>query len=50
MKTIIVSDIHNRVDWIEPTLSLLKYDNVIFIGDYFDDFGDTHKDAENTAN
>jgi len=49
MKTIIISDLHNRVDWVELTLSLLKYDNVVFLGDYFDDFNDTHKDAENVA-
>ena len=37
MATIIISDLHNRVDWVEPALSspLLKpYDNVIFLGDY----------------
>jgi len=49
MKTIIISDLHNRVDWVEPTLSLLKYNNVVFLGDYFDDFNDTNKDAENAA-
>jgi hypothetical protein len=49
MKTIIISDLHNRVDWVEPTLSLLEYDNVVFLGDYFDDFNDMHKDAENAA-
>lgn len=49
MKTIIISDLHNRVDWIEPFLSSIKYDNVVFLGDYFDDFNDTHKDVEHTA-
>ncbi|PWB49313.1 MAG: hypothetical protein C3F06_14275 [Candidatus Methanoperedenaceae archaeon] len=50
MATIIISDLHNRVDWVEPALSLLKpYDNVIFLGDYFDDFNDTPEDAANSA-
>ncbi len=52
MKTIIISDLHNRVDWVEHALSslLLKpYDNVIFLGDYFDDFNDTPKDVLNSA-
>lgn len=50
MTTIIIPDIHNRVDWIEDTLSLLQpYDKVIFLGDYFDDFNDTIDDVINSA-
>lgn len=52
MATLIIPDLHNRIDWVEPALSspLLKpYDNVIFLGDYFDDFGDTPEDASNSA-
>lgn len=52
MKTIIISDLHNRVYWIEDTLSsplLRPYDRVIFLGDYFDDFGDTSEDALRSA-
>ncbi len=49
MKTIIIPDIHNRVDWIESFLSSLEYDNVVFLGDYFDEFKDTRKDAINAA-
>lgn len=52
MATIIISDLHNRVDWVESALSspLLKpYDNVIFLGDYFDDFNDTPEDVTNSA-
>lgn len=48
MKTIIISDIHNRVYWVEEALSspLLKpYDEVIFLGDYFDDYNDTINDV-----
>lgn len=49
MRTIIISDLHNRVDWVEPILSTLEYDNVVFLGDYFDNFNDTHKDAIHSA-
>ena len=50
MKIIVIPDIHNHVYWIENFLKGQKYDKVIFLGDYFDDFDDTHKDAEITAN
>lgn len=52
MKTIIISDLHNRVDWIEDALSsplLQPYDNIIFLGDYFDDYNDTPEMATNAA-
>lgn len=52
MKTIIISDIHGRVYWIEDALSsplLRPYDKVLFLGDYFDDYGDTSDDALNSA-
>ncbi len=52
MKTIIISDLHNRVYWVEEALSsniLQPYDNVIFLGDYFDDYYDTPEIAENSA-
>ncbi len=46
MKILIIPDIHNRINWIEPFLSSQKYDKVIFLGDYFDDFGDTLQDIK----
>lgn len=52
MKTIIIPDLHNRVDFVESALSspaLQPYDNVVFLGDYFDDFYDTPRDAANSA-
>lgn len=52
MKTIIISDLHNRVDWVEDALlsSLLRpYDRVVFLGDYFDNYGDTPDDAMKSA-
>lgn len=48
-RTVIISDLHNRVDWIEPTLSSIRYDRVIFLGDYFDDFNDTDEDITKVA-
>lgn len=52
MKTIIISDIHNRFEWIEDALLsplLQPYDNIIFLGDYFDDFNDTPEIVANAA-
>jgi len=51
VKTIVISDIHNRVDWIEPYIQSLNgnYDEIVLLGDYFDNFDDTPTDAEHTA-
>lgn len=53
MKTLIISDIHNRTRWINPFLYNYKqaygYDQVVFLGDYFDQFGDGPNEAKETA-
>jgi len=49
MKTIIIPDLHNKVQWVEKALSAIPHDRVVFLGDYFDDFHDTPAIAENTA-
>lgn len=50
MKTIIVSDLHNRTHYVEHTLSSLQpYDRVVFLGDYFDNYGDTPNDVYMSA-
>lgn len=53
MKTLVISDIHNKVYWIEKALAELKtkydYDEVVFLGDYFDSWHDDHWVAGNTA-
>jgi len=52
MKTIIIPDLHNRVNLVEPVLSsplLQPYNKVIFLGDYFDDYYDTVIDIANSA-
>lgn len=43
MNILLISDIHNRIDWIRPCLTDLKgkYDKVVFLGDYFDSWNDT---------
>jgi hypothetical protein len=49
MKTIVIGDIHNYVDGIETLLDSIPHDQVIFLGDYFDNFGDTPHIAQKTA-
>lgn len=52
MKTIIISDLHNRVEWVELALLspvLQPYDRVVLLGDYFDDYHDTIRDVKNVA-
>ena len=49
MKTIIIPDLHTHVEWVEEFIDEQKADEVVFLGDYFDDFYDTPEIAENTA-
>lgn len=49
MKYYIIGDLHNHVDWVDSWLESKQYDFVIFLGDYFDNFGDNASIAENTA-
>lgn len=53
LKTLVISDIHNHTGWVENALTAYKekfdYDEVVFLGDYFDDFGDNAYDAGRTA-
>lgn len=49
MKTFIIGDLHNHIDWVEPWLESHPHDKVIFLGDYFDNFHDTKKIARKTA-
>ena len=44
-KTLIWSDIHQRVDLLHATLDTLNPEKVIFLGDYWDDFGDSTSGA-----
>jgi hypothetical protein len=49
MKTVIVPDVHNKVKKVERILLKEVPDRVIFLGDWFDDFGDTVEDNQATA-
>ncbi len=49
-KLLVIGDIHNR--WVMAEEIASKYDathTILFVGDYFDDFGDTALDADQTA-
>jgi len=49
MQTLIVPDIHNKIDKVDKIIQHVDVERIIFLGDYFDDFGDTPLDAERTA-
>jgi len=49
MRSIVISDLHHRYQWVEAYLAAQMYDEVIFIGDYFDGHHDTPEDALATA-
>lgn len=49
MKTLIIPDIHHKTRQVATLLNRVSYDEVISLGDWFDDFGDTPQDAERTA-
>lgn len=49
MKTLIIPDVHQKIDRVKNILNLVEFDQIVSLGDWFDDFGDTPKDATNTA-
>lgn len=53
-KTIVFADLHhppqNVIDAVEDTIRINRPCNVIFLGDYFDQYGDCLLDAKRTAN
>ena len=50
MKTLIIPDLHNRVITAQRILNQeMGYDSCIFLGDYFDGWGDTSVESRNTA-
>ena len=49
MRTLIIPDLHHHTENAERWLKSQRFDRVIFLGDYFDDFGDTVNDARRTA-
>jgi len=49
MKILVVGDIHNKVGRAEYICSKFPDHLKVFVGDYFDDFGDTPAEAHQTA-
>ena len=50
MNLIVIGDVHNHIQAAESIAQQHSHSNtIIFVGDYFDDFGDTAKDARDTA-
>jgi len=49
MRLLIIPDIHHKIDHAEHWLQTQKYDRVIFLGDYFDDFEDHLRETKLTA-
>jgi len=48
-KTLILTDVHHRIDLVDEIVALEKADKVIWTGDYQDQFEDTPEDAKKTA-
>lgn len=48
-KTLVIPDIHHRYQTAEEIISRERPDLTVFLGDYFDDFGDNPEMAERTA-
>ena len=49
MSTLIIPDLHHHTANADRWLESQQFDRVIFLGDYFDDFGDNVNDARRTA-
>lgn len=46
---LILSDLHNRIDRADKIIKTVGADKIIFLGDYWDSWGDSHVDAYKTA-
>lgn len=49
MRTLIIPDVHLKIDKVNFILKNSTYDKVIFLGDYFDDFNDTEIENKKVA-
>lgn len=50
MKTIVIADVHNKIDQVETIIEAEGRDEkYAFLGDWFDDFNDSEEDARRTA-
>ena len=49
MRTLIIPDLHHHTDHADHWLATQRHDRGVFLGDYFDNFGDDVSDARRTA-
>ena len=49
MRTLSIPDLHQHTDHADHWLATQRHDRVVFLGDYFDDYGDNVNDARRTA-
>lgn len=49
MRTLIIPDLHHHMENAERWFATQGFERAIFLGDFFDDFGDGLEDAKHTA-
>lgn len=49
MRTLVIPDLHHNVHWVKDFLKAQDYTEVVFLGDYFDDWNDSPIKAKETA-
>jgi len=49
MRTLLIPDIHNNIDAVDLIIKKENADNIVFLGDYFDNFGDGVESAIHVA-
>lgn len=49
MRTLVIPDLHHHTENAEHWIGSQEHDRVVFLGDFFDDFGDDVSDARRTA-
>ena len=49
MSTLIIPDVHHHTENADHWLKTQSFERVVFLGDFFDDFGDDVNDARRTA-
>lgn len=47
--TLIIPDLHHKWEKAEKIIAAVKHDDIVFLGDYFDDFNDTPDMVQDTA-
>lgn len=49
MKSLVIPDVHNDHTLAERIIAAVKPEHTYFLGDYFDNFNDTHEEIDDTA-